>query len=196
MPTNSVRIHAANFPQISVTIHAQFWLALDAHKFSKDSCGKIFTFSIWLALETHKFSKDSCGKMSAILTKKDSVVLLVEWTLSIRESLCIWYSLQFTLHLRGATPTNRHPLKSCGFSREILWHSCLEVVMNFATHCKEVSINYIWTHIWKYFICGFVRDFGISTVWKLKEYERTIPLSDRSYFYIHSKHSFWIDQHS
>ena len=137
-----------------------------------------------------------CMAYSKTVTKKDSVVLLVAKTLSIRGSLYIWYSLQITLRLRGATPTNRHPLQSCGFSREILWHSCLEVVMNFATHCKEVSINYIWTHIWKDFICGFVGDFGISIVWKLKEYERAISLSDRSYFYIHSKHSFWIDQYS
>ena len=67
---------------------------------------------------------------SKTVTKKDSVVLLVAKTLSIRGSLYIWYSLQITLRLRGATPTNRHPLQSCGFLREILWHSCLEVVVN------------------------------------------------------------------
>ena len=162
MPTNSVRIHAGNSPQISVRIQVQLWLVLDA---------KIWS---WLAY-------------SKTVTKKDSVVLLVAWTLSIRGSLCIWYSLQFTLRLRGATPTNRHPLQSCGFSREILWHSCLEVVMNVAPQCKYVSINYwyICTHIWKYFICGFVGDFGNNTGRKLKEFERTVTLSDRSYLHIH-----------
>ena len=50
MHTNLVRIHAENCPQISVRIHLQFSLALDAEKFSKDSCGNL----------SSNFSKDSC----------------------------------------------------------------------------------------------------------------------------------------
>ena len=36
MPTNSVNIHAGKFQLFPVRIHVQFWLALDAHKFSKE----------------------------------------------------------------------------------------------------------------------------------------------------------------
>ena len=63
-PQNSLRIQTENCPQISVRIHVQFWVVLDAHKFSKYSCGKISTFSkrihvqFWLALDAHKFSKE------------------------------------------------------------------------------------------------------------------------------------------
>ena len=144
--------------QNSVCNYVQFWAGLDTNKFSKDSCGKMST----------KFSKDWCGKFSTnfsedsrpsfssvrcqnlILTglqsnsyKKNSVVLLVAKTLSIRGSLYIWYSLQITLRLRRATPTNRHPLQSCGFSREILWHSCLEVVMNLYFNAKVCWKQYM-----------------------------------------------------
>ena len=69
----------------------------------------------------------------------------------------IWYSLQITLRLRGATPTNQQPLQSCGFSREIRWHSGLELVMNFYAQLKVATLNYISIHIWKYSICGFWR---------------------------------------
>ena len=140
MPTNLVRIHAGNFPQISVRIQVQLWLVLDA---------KIWS---WLAY-------------SKTVTKKDSVVLLVAWTLSIRGSLCIWYSLQITLRLRGATPTNRHPLQSCGFSREILWHSCLEVVMNLYFNDKVC---------WKQYIC--LSNFKIFRLWVCSEiYDKALP---------------------
>ena len=50
MHTNLVRIHAENCPQISVRIHLQFSLALDAEKLSKDSRGNL----------SSNFSKDSC----------------------------------------------------------------------------------------------------------------------------------------
>ena len=174
--------------QNSVSNYVQFWRGLDAHKFTKDLCGKMST----------KFSKDSCGKMSTkfskdscakfstnfsedsrptfrsvrcqnlILTglqqdnyKKDSVVLLVAKTLSIRGSLYIWYSLQITLRLRGATPTNRHPLQSCGFSREILWHSCLEVVMNLYFNGKVC---------WKqYMLIKFQNISFVGLFWNLRQ---------------------------
>ena len=145
--------------QNSVRMHVKFWVGLDAHKFSKDSCGKFST----------NFSEDSRQPLvvldakiwswlaySKTVTKKDSVVLLVAKTLSIRGSLYIWYSLQITLRLRGATPTNRHPLQSCGFSREILWHSCLEVVMNMFFNGKCAESNIYAYQISKYFVCGFV----------------------------------------
>ena len=89
--------------------------------------------------------------------KKDSAVLLVDRTLSIRGFLCIWYSLQITLRLRGATPTNRHPLQSCGFSREIHWYFCLEVVMNLSLQTKWVTKRFMWKFKQKYFICGFAK---------------------------------------
>ena len=135
-PQNSVRIHAGNFPQISVRIHVQLLVVLDA---------KIWS---WLAY-------------SKTVTKKDSVVLLVAKTLSIRGSLYIWYSLQITLRLRGATPTNRHPLQSCGFSREILWHSCLEVVMNLYFNGKVC---------WKqYMLIKFQNISFVGLFWNLRQ---------------------------
>ena len=95
------------------------------------------------------------------LQKKDSVVLLVAKTLSIRGSLYIWYSLQITLRLRGATPTNRHPLQSCGFSREILWHSCLEVVMNLYFNDKVC---------WKqYMLIKFQNISFVGLFWNLRQ---------------------------
>ena len=135
-PQNSVRIHAGNFPQISVRIHVQPLVVLDAKSWS------------WLAY-------------SKTVTKKDSVVLLVAKTLSIRGSLYVWYSLQITLRLRGATPTNRHPLQSCGFSREILWHSCLEVVMNLYFNGKVC---------WKqYMLIKFQNISFVGLFWNLRQ---------------------------
>ena len=82
-------------------------------------------------------------------------------TLSIRGSLYIWYSLQITLRLRGATPTNRHPLQSCGFSREILWHSCLEVVMNLYFNGKVC---------WKqYMLIKFQNISFVGLFWNLRQ---------------------------
>ena len=141
---------------------------LDALKFSKKCIWKKFPqISVTTSVEfcssmyAYKFSKDQCGKMSAILTKKDSVVLLVAKTLSIRGSLYIWYSLQITLRLRGATPTNRHPLQSCGFSREILWHSCLEVVMNLYFNGKVC---------WKqYMLIKFQNISFVGLFWNLRQ---------------------------
>ena len=158
MPTSSVSIHAGKFPLFPVRIHVQFWLALDAHKFSKELQQTFYELpikqfclidvgyvdisdlfqgpksEIKSILVTQIILQNSvrihATKFSKELWKRDSVVLLVVKTLSIRGSLYIWYSLQITLHLRGATPTNRHPLQICGFSIEILSHSCLEVVMN------------------------------------------------------------------
>ena len=58
-----------NCPQISVRNSVEFGVALDAHKFSEDSCGKIVQISVrnsvelGVALDAHKFSKDSCGKI-------------------------------------------------------------------------------------------------------------------------------------
>ena len=95
-------------------------------------------------------------------TTINPVVLLIAWTHSIKGSLCIWYSLQISLRLRGVTPTNRHPLQSCGFSREILWHSSLEVVMNLTSKYTLFLMNYIPIHIWKDLICGFVGDVGVN----------------------------------
>ena len=54
-----------NCLHISLRNSVEFWLALDAHKFSKDSCGKIVQISVrnsvelGVALDAHKFSKDS-----------------------------------------------------------------------------------------------------------------------------------------
>ena len=58
-----------NCPQISLKKSVEFSLALYAHQFSKDSCGKIVQISVrnsvelGVALDAHKFSKDSCGKI-------------------------------------------------------------------------------------------------------------------------------------
>ena len=135
-PQNSVRIDAGNFPQILVRIHVQLLVVLDA---------KIWS---WLAY-------------SKAVTKEDSVIILVAKTLSIRGSLYVWYSLQITLRLCGATTTNRHPLQSCGFSREILWDSCLEVVMNLYFNGKAC---------WKpYMLIKFQNISFVGLFWNLRQ---------------------------
>ena len=70
-----------NCLHISLRNSVEFWLALDAHKFSKDSCGKIVQISVrnsvelGVALDAHKFSKDSCGKLCTNFSKASGRIL-------------------------------------------------------------------------------------------------------------------------
>ena len=88
MLTNSVRIHAEKNVQNSVRIHVEFWIGLDAHKFSKDSRGKDvyklqygfmrenrpkvsvrIHIEFWLGLDARKFSKEFSEKLSTNFSK-------------------------------------------------------------------------------------------------------------------------------